>query len=115
VNAHVYLFESRRDAERTKAQARTTAFELARILAPLFGGEVKDDDDGESSRSTCDHTFGEGGMCVLCGLRVKDGVMSYGPEPVECVAHSVVNGQCVKCGGHEFGDEFVTKGSPRIV
>jgi hypothetical protein len=47
VSFYVYLFESRRDAERMNAAARATALELARTLAPLFGGKVADEGDNE--------------------------------------------------------------------
>jgi hypothetical protein len=115
VNAHLYLFESRRETARMKSLARGVGYEVARILAPLWGGEVKSEDYSWLERAGCDHEFGERGACVFCGLVVEGGVMRYGDAPVECDGHVIVNGECRKCGGQEIADGLVTKGSPRVI
>jgi hypothetical protein len=68
-----YLEEQREAVAHTKALARMTAFELARLLAPIWGWKVEDEDD-VSKPGACEHeTFRKlpGGEleCVACGAR----------------------------------------------
>jgi hypothetical protein len=95
----LYLCERRRDENDIKAQANRVGFEVARILAPLWGGEVEEErrkvDDHE-------HVFVDG-ECRGCGLQIKDGVMGYKLFDKEVE-------------GHEINDTgFKTKGSRRII
>ncbi len=100
VSSHVYLFESRREGQSAKGLARRIAFELARILAPLWGGEVEDEEE-ELPQRTHEHVFVDG-ECD-CGLQIKDGVTGYGLFEKEVE-------------GYEIGDTGLkTKGSRRIL
>jgi hypothetical protein len=113
VTTHLYSFERRRAVEELKAQANRTGFELARILAPLFGGEVKERGD-EPTPARHEHTFVDG-ACTGCDLRNTNGVFHHGPLPVECGEHVFVNDVCATCGGAKLESGHVTKASPRTL
>ena len=113
VNAALYLCERRRDVEDIKAQANRTGFEVARILAPLWGGEVEEAEAETGRRARHEHTFA-GGKCE-CGLRQKDGVTFYGELQIECDEHKLVGGKCVRCHGREIAPGIVSVPTPRIV
>ncbi|MDQ3744184.1 MAG: hypothetical protein M3444_07370 [Acidobacteriota bacterium] len=116
----LYLCERRRDESDIKAQANRVGFEVARILAPLWGGEVGEAETETGERGKHEHTFIDG-KCTseLCGLRQQDGVTFYGELPIECDEHKVVkcgDGQrCIKCGGREVMPGVVTVPAPRIM
>lgn len=118
VSTRLYLCERQRDVQDVKAQARAVGHEVARILAPLWGGEVKEADGPDEWRGCVDgegHVFVDG-ECSKCDLINKDGVMSYGPAPAECEEHDLENGACRKCGGRQIpGTDFVTKATPLVI
>lgn len=139
-----YLEEQAREDRRAEATAIMTANNLARIIAPALGLEIKDD-GGRDVSAECTHTFDKpGGACVFCGATfgefaeaqaakrcpphrlvnggcvecdyvVENGVARYGEMPIECEEHDLENGVCRKCGGREWGGGLVTKGSPRVI
>lgn len=109
-----YLEEQRLEDRRIEALAILTANNLARILAPALGLEERGGGE-QDARGGCDHEFGESGMCVFCGLTNDGGVLRYGREAPECRSHTIMNGECVNCGGREIADGLVTKGTPRVL
>lgn len=72
VTACLYIFEHKRDVRGRENQARQTAYELARTLAPLWGGKVKEP-SGSGSGVPCKHkNYKRDGVdlvCLDCGER----------------------------------------------
>lgn len=96
-----------------EAQARLTAYELARMLAPLFGGEMQEPAQLSSDSGCNPHIFVDG-ECRACGLKNGGGVLRYGEDAAECDGHVIQDGNCIKCGGRDMGG-WVTSPSPRVL
>lgn len=89
VTTFLYLFEDRAASRRLAEQASRTGLEVARVLAPLFGGEVKDYDDSQpfghdaggplDRPRGCEHIFVDG-VCRGCGMDLKPLEMARAPR-----------------------------------
>jgi hypothetical protein len=66
-------------------------------------------------KEKCDPHFFVDNKCQGCDLRNDGGVLRYGPDPVECDEHEVVEGKCIRCGGWEWEPGMVTKPTPRVL
>jgi hypothetical protein len=109
----LYRDEQEQELERVKVLARMTAIETARLLAPMWGYELKEAQGVERSPVEHEHNFIDG-KCQGCDLRNTNGVLHHGPLPVECDEHVFVGDVCKRCGGKNMGT-WVTSASPRII